>query len=262
MAALDPSFWEKKATQFAALHVSPLVGAQWEPRRPIRAEFHPDGWYTTFSDNWNEFPHTNGEKCAKAAHCWLLDDGTAATIDEFKDVARNAAVALGDLNTDDAWEGWLDHLRRFSVDYKETGTATSSVDDARHWPAPVVNILRGSIASVSLIDERMVETRIGNIEDVCQASARFCRKLQLEAESQSIQPPPEAVVAKLFPQRAAWLKSMGITKTQIQTLTGVDKGTIQKIFDGFAVTEHVLAKLINNAQYFPHTFTRADIPND
>jgi excisionase family DNA binding protein len=115
----------------------------------------------------------------------MLDDMTAHVMDEFKGAAAISAVALGAPNTDTAWAEWLDVLRREAVDFR-AGELSTEVRTKVLRPEPDFEVLaRGLLWEPLEIfpdpDPEIVTFELGEIEDVCRASDRVCRRLADEA---------------------------------------------------------------------------------
>jgi hypothetical protein len=171
------SFWQEQARRFGDLRQAPIRQSE----RHLGASYHPDGWNL---DNFRSFR-------GRTADRWYLDHGTRQTVEDFKSIAGVCAVALGVPNSDTAWVGWLDCLRRESIDLK-LGELTSSTR-VREWrPAPDLELVATGLIVEPVevrpdADAPIISFKIGGIDDVCGASERLSRHLADEAQRSEIQ---------------------------------------------------------------------------
>jgi hypothetical protein len=204
----DSAFWHRQAERFDS-----LKGAT----NPIRASFDPDG------------------RCA--GDRWGLSQDTPSpnfnrVVDELKSVAAVCSVALDFLNTEDAWAEWLEHPLRESVDF-ESGFTRTGYDHTSDENRPHT-------------DAELLSTTYGEIEDVCAASARVCRRLADECERSELalcdnfgnqaprratvivseQPAPESQATS----RATWLRAQlqrkGLNMMKLSQLVGADRSNL------------------------------------
>jgi excisionase family DNA binding protein len=168
---VDSSFWRVQAQRLVALRQDGLR----QVKRPLGASYHPEGWGL---DNVYAFR-------GRSSGHWLLDNGTMASVEEFKSIAGVCAVALGSPNSDTAWVTWLDRLRRESVDFKPAELLVDSYP--REWrPEPDFEVVVSGLVWEPLAvrpdpDAEVVSTELGEIDDVCGASERVCGRLADEA---------------------------------------------------------------------------------
>jgi hypothetical protein len=160
-------FWSRKADQFERLH---------DPTRPICAEYDPAGHSVrvTVEGDGSRVDPTDR---------WVLSGGSPAVITAFKSLAAVAAVALGCADDAEAWSHWLDYIRRHSEEYRaEDWDAVSASRWPMRRPEPEHERRTGPAGDY----ETSEVERIGQIASVCEASARFCRRLVDEQEKASI----------------------------------------------------------------------------
>src|SRR5262249_3379357 len=163
-------------------------------KRRLGASFHPDGWGL---DAVRAFR-------GRTADRWLLDNGTPAAVEEFKSIAGVRAVALGALNTDFAWAEWLDCLR-YHEPHFHTGESTVSSRVRERRPEPDVEITVAGLLYEPVDvrpdpDSETVSTDLSEVDDVCLASERACRRLADEALKMEV---ANANVQSSEPQRTA-----------------------------------------------------------
>ena len=96
-------------------------------------------------------------------------------------MAGICAVALGAANTDQAWVDWLDCLRRNSEDFKP-GELSVSSRFRQPRPDPDFELLASGLVFEPLEvrpdpDAPILSYHLGEIDDVCGASERLCRRL-------------------------------------------------------------------------------------
>lgn len=173
------TFWQELALRFGDLRGEALQLS----RRPLAANYHPDGW--------------NHDLAAPpAVQRWYLNHGTRQTIEQFKSIAAVSAVALGSPNTETAWVDWLDCLRRESVDFQAGVLSVSSRrPEWRPDPDAEVGAIGLTLAPVEVhpdADTSITSSDIGEIDDVCGASERVCRRLADDALKNELTHPAQA----------------------------------------------------------------------
>ena len=235
---VDLNFWRSQAERFRELetHKDDDRGT------PIRASFNPDGW-----GGLRTFPAFR----RLVADRWRLHRGTPAAIDEFKSLASKCAVALGCDVREDGWEDWLDYLRRESVEFVDSFTL--SVEDD---PRPEA-------------DPDVTDTQLGEIENVCRASWRFCMILADESEKIEIARRREAkgpVIAtrslqQLSANLVALRKRTGLTVDRLAAELGFSRDAV---FDHAAgrhrpETEALAAYATVFSKYFGMVITALDL---
>jgi excisionase family DNA binding protein len=170
-STVDSAFWQAQAQRFGALRQVALTHS----KRLLGASYHPGGWEL----------EAVGAFTSRCQDHWLLDRGSVAIVDELKGIAGVCAVALGSANTDDAWAEWLDCLRREGVDFKPGETSVSFwAEEPR--PDPDFEVIARGLwypppEKRPDPDPVHITHDLGEIDDVCGASERVCRRLADEA---------------------------------------------------------------------------------
>jgi len=170
--SVGTAFWQEQSRRFRALREKAISLR----KRPLGASYHPDGW------NLEKLRAFEG----LAFKHWYLDNGTPEISEEFKSVASVCSVALGWSNTDHAWVEWLDCLRREGVDFKLGSVSVGSrVYEWRPEPPDYEVTVAGMYFEPLPVrpdpDAAIIDTDIGEIDDVCDASERVCSRLADEA---------------------------------------------------------------------------------
>ena len=178
-------FWQEQAGRFGDLRRRNLQ----QSTHPLAAGFHPNGWGV---DDLKSFHH-------KAAGRWLLARATPQVIEDFKSIAAVCAVRLGWPNTDLAWVDWLEALRRQSIDFDSGDVSLESLATERR-PDPDVDVVAAGLLSEPSearpqANPQQVKVGIGELEDVCDASERMCRRLADETLKRELAGQREAVPA-------------------------------------------------------------------
>jgi hypothetical protein len=180
-AMINSAFWLGKAQRFAALRDSTIRKSE----RPLDASFHPGGW--GFGQERAFEGHVSGR--------WLLCHGTPQIYEDYKSVAALCAVALGAPNNDSSWAEWLEYLRRDSVERDSVEFEQGDVVmESRHieWrDDPSAEVVATGLLYVPHEatpdrDPEIVSAKIGEIDDVCAASERLCRRLADECEKREL----------------------------------------------------------------------------
>ena len=179
---IDSEFWRRLATQFDAITTDPLR---------LRAEWCADGFDSTSTQ-------------------WRIA-GFDPDVEPFKQLARLAAVALGETDGPDAWAAWLRRLSLDSSDFQASPLALA----------------------------RDVVQGIGDL------SARFCRQLAVDLDVRALR--RVARTPPVFPRRATWVRAKLADREQnahrFAALSGIEHRVVKKILDGANVRDDVLTKL-------------------
>jgi DNA-binding XRE family transcriptional regulator len=203
------AFWRHNATEFERLH---------DPIRPLCAEYDPAGHRVRVTGD------TSAERLDPTDR-WVLSGGSPGVIAEFKSLAGVAAVALECAVDAEASTHWLDCIRRQSDDYIAEGWIAVS---ASAWP------LRGYGQAQACGPEDARDAEIspipggGQIADVCDASARFCRLLANELEKATLLPTSrDRHSSTPFGHRVARLRQeCGWTYEKLAEHTGLGRSTV------------------------------------
>ncbi|SPF37319.1 hypothetical protein SBA4_20042 [Candidatus Sulfopaludibacter sp. SbA4] len=151
----NPTFWADLAARFRAIPDT-------DPRNSLDAYWCSTGWGDG-SEYWFLRGGTESRKPLPKPECpplgqWLLRGGAESERDLFQSVARLGAAALGGSGGEDAYTFWLDCLRRDSIDFHGGGCLEGSNTD-------------GTITA----------SETGSVQNVCEASARYCSRCEAVA---------------------------------------------------------------------------------
>jgi hypothetical protein len=163
---LDPAFWRDLLAKF--------------PRdSTLRADFCSTGWRDV-TDHIED-----GAIVSSPNSRWLLIGGAADARSLFESTAGLGAVALGYPNRPDAYEDWLDSLVRELGLRFDTEVAGSGFVNYPDW---------SERKGTDLADFRATQrvSTIGTVDDVCEKSRTFCRKLEAEAVKVELESRPVA----------------------------------------------------------------------
>lgn len=182
-SAVDSAFWQQLGQRFTALRHDCIN----QSKRPMDAAYHPDGW------GFETVPAL----CRSSTGQWYLSSRSPTSIDEFKSIAGLCVVTLGGSNTDTAWAERLDCLRRDSADYEPDHLRSDSWEEERRPEPDFEVVARGLLwpppERRPIPEPKLIETTLGQIDDVCGASERVCRRLADEALKLEMSRPVEAM---------------------------------------------------------------------
>ena len=170
--AVGSGFWVLQGQRFATLRQESIRHS----KKPFGASYHPDeGW------GLEDF----GAFYGRCAGRWLLDDGMREDVEEFKSIAAVCAVAVGAPNIDNAWVEWLDCLRRVGLARESAEVQLNSRRTERRPDPEFEVVAAGLLFHLEEIrpdpDAAIIRTQLLDIDDVCGASERVCRRLADEA---------------------------------------------------------------------------------
>ncbi len=202
----DPGFWRHKAAEFDRLQELP---------RPLSADYDAGGYIPQ-----SPLPADRVTR----DECWLISGGTPAVIAEFKSCAALAAVALGCGDQGAAWAHWLEYLRMHSEDFvpEEWNTVSASTRPRRPYEPP-----RMTSADDAADIDFTPRHETGHIPSLCEASARFCRRLANEHEKAAILEAEATARPTAFGRNVEhYKKECGWNYDDLAHYVGLDRSTI------------------------------------
>jgi excisionase family DNA binding protein len=178
----------------------------------------------------------------KCAGRWLLDHGMPAVVEEFKGVGGVCAVAVGAPNTDNAWVQWLDCLRREGLAHVSAEVEFQSRHTERRPDPNFEVVAAGLVFFLEEIrpdpDAGIIRIDLLDIDDVCGASERVCRRLADEALKRELAvatngplSPVSASVSTAAPNQpaAAPDRSQALTVKQAAAALNVSEDTLHRM---------------------------------